>query len=153
MTVRRSGRNWVRWEMTIAAALGAATAAVMMAAAPSAVPVATVLGGLIGAMVGGAAVAGGCYALASVAHWPPSSRGRWRQRFAVCSAAGVLLLVGGFVVLILMSGGASTPSRADVSVLAGVPVGFSLLAYLFALVLCPPPAAPAAARNGDAPVA
>ncbi|CCQ13608.1 putative uncharacterized protein [Rhodococcus sp. AW25M09] len=130
--------EWIAKELCVAAVCGGCTAAVMML--PIVVDgrwwnltLPVIIGGLCGLIVGLVAVAGGSYAIRTAVHWPPRSRNRWRHRFALCSAASVVLLVGGvFAWLVAASAGAS--GVPDSLIVLGV---LGAVSYMFAYALAP----------------
>lgn len=131
--------EWIAKELCVAAVCGAATAAVMML--PIVVDgrwwnltLPVIIGGLCGLIVGLVAVAGGHYAVRTAVYWPPRTRSRWRHRFALCSAASVVLLVGGlFAWLVTAStGGSGYPESLVVLAVLGA------VSYVSAYVFAPP---------------
>ncbi|MDV8023591.1 hypothetical protein [Rhodococcus sp. IEGM 1330] len=121
----------------MAAASGACTAAVLIWPIVGGrwwdLTLPAVIGGVVGLIVGLVAVAGGHYAARTAAFWPPRTRNRWRQRFALCSAAAVLLVVGGLLAWTEAASGTPSLHPESLIVLATV----TSVSYAFAYVLAP----------------
>ncbi|MBP1162034.1 hypothetical protein [Rhodococcus sp. PvR099] len=121
--------TWRGWLMAIPIAVALLAAAVMVRPAPATLLVALPFAGFVGALLGGCALAG-AFAAIAVAREINPRRWMWRQLFAICVGAAVFLLSLPVTVSLLGSGAAATLYWYEAAV-AG-------LAYLCALVVCPP---------------
>nr|WP_314145596.1 hypothetical protein [uncultured Rhodococcus sp.] len=92
-----------------------------------------VIGAVVGLIVGLVAVAGGHYAARTAAFWPPRTRNRWRHRFALCTAAAVMLSVGGLLAWTEAASGNPVPYPESLIMLATL----TSVSYAFAYVLAP----------------
>ncbi|OZF04385.1 hypothetical protein CH302_02995 [Rhodococcus sp. 15-2388-1-1a] len=129
--------EWVAKELCVAAASGACTAAVLIWSSANGrwwdLTLPAVIGGVFGLMVGLVAVAGGHYAVRTAAFWPPRTRNRWRHRFALCSAAAVMLVVGGLLAWTEAASGNPSLHPESLIVLGTL----TSVSYAFAYVLAP----------------
>jgi hypothetical protein len=129
--------NWVAKELGVAATVGAGTAAVLIWPIVDdqwwdlTLPI--VVGGAFGLAVGLFAVAGGHYAARTAAFWPPRTRNRWRHRFALCSAAAVMLSVGGLFAW-TKAGSGNASLDPEYLLVLGI---LTAVSYAFAYVLAP----------------
>jgi hypothetical protein len=136
LVVSKSMRSWAGWELGISAVLGSVVGLVvtlLFGGDAAGFALAALAGLVLGACVGGVAVVGGRFALGTVPAWRPASNRWWRQRFAICTSAAVGICVG-LVAAWLTAFSSTAPSWA--------PLGSCLMAmvvaYLLALLLCPP---------------
>ncbi|WP_128644491.1 hypothetical protein [Rhodococcus sp. BS-15] len=121
----------------MAAASGACTAAALIWSSANGrwwdLTLPAVIGAVVGLIVGLVAVAGGHYAARTAVFWPPRTRNRWRHRFALCSAAAVLLVVGGLLAWAEAASG--TPSLHPESLI--MLATLTSVSYAFAYFLAP----------------
>ncbi|MGB2720028.1 MAG: hypothetical protein WBC54_09780 [Rhodococcus sp. (in: high G+C Gram-positive bacteria)] len=129
--------DWVAKELCVAAASGASRAAALIWSSANGrwwnLTLPAVIGAVVGLIVGLVAVAGGHYAARTAVFWPPRTRNRWRHRFALCSAAAVLLVVGGLLAWAEAASG--TPSLHPESLI--MLATLTSVSYEFAYFLAP----------------
>ena len=129
--------DWVAKELCLAAASGACTAAVLIWPSVDGrwwdLTLPGIIGGVVGLIVGVVAVAGGHYAVRTAALWPPRTDSRWRHRFALCTAAAVMLSVGGMLAWAEAASGNPSLYPESLIVLAVL----TAVSYAFACVLAP----------------
>ncbi len=95
------------------------------------------VGAVIGSLVGAVSVAGGSLALRSALVWPPRSTRWWRQRFAICSAAAVFLLMAAFFGWSVVSSAAQGYEPSGNVWFLGISVACAVVTYGCTIFLAP----------------
>lgn len=131
--------GWIIRQIGVASGVGAVAALGTLRSGLSVGVVLLVMpvGALIGAVVGSVSIVGGHLAMRSAQAWPPRSTRWWRQRFGICSAAAVFLLMAAFFVWSVLASAAQGYALSGTGWFLGISVACAAVTYACTIFLAP----------------